>query len=118
MAQDFFFKLFAREFLTSKEVRELSLQDQAILLRLWCACCLEGSIPSDLEELSMLTGVKQTFLVSFERSLQRPFERFFKQTPEGGYYSPRMEKERERNQRVRDSASKAGRASGQARKKG
>ena len=117
MAQDFFFKLFAREFLTSREVRELSLQDQAILLRLWCVCCLEGTIPSDLEDLSLLCGVKPTLLRSFERSLQRPFERFFKRSPEGDLYSPRMERERERNQRVRESAANAGRASWEARRK-
>ena len=117
MAQDFFFKLFAREFLGSKEVRELSLQDQGILLRIWCVCCLEGAIPSDPEELSLLCGIKPALIRSFERSLQRPFERFFRRTPDGMLFSPRMERERERNQKVRDAASKAGRASGEARKR-
>lgn len=116
MAQDFYFKLFAREFLTSKEVRDLSLQDQAILLRLWCVCCLDGAIPSDLEELSLVCGVKASLLRSFERSLQRPFERFFQRDATGSLFSPRMERERERNEKVREGASKAGRASALARK--
>lgn len=117
MAQDFFFKLFAREFLLSREIRELSLQDQAILLRLWCVCCLEGSLPTDLEELSMLSGVKQSFLRSFERSLAKPFERFFRRTQDGRFFSPRMERERERTQRISAAGAKAGRASAEARRK-
>lgn len=116
MPQDFYFKFFAREFLTSKEVRELSLEHQAVLIRLWCVCCLEGVLPTDLEELSIVSGVKQTLLRSFERSLQQPFQRFFQRDANGSMFSPRMERERERNQKVRESASNAGRASAEARK--
>lgn len=116
MPKDFYFKFFAREFLLSKEIRELSLEHQGILVRLWSVCCLDGTIPSDLEELSLVCGVKHSLLRSFERSLQRPFERFFQQTPSGAYFSPRMEREREHNQAIREKASKAGRASVKARK--
>lgn len=116
MAQDFYFKLFAREFITSKDIRDLSLEEQAILLRLWCACCLYGAIPTDMDELSLVCGVKPSSLRSFERSLQRPFERFFQPDNQGNLFSPRMERERERNEKVRESAAKAGRASAEARK--
>ena len=111
--KDFFFKFFAREFLTSKEVRELSLEDQAILVRLWCVCCLEGVLPEDLEELSMASGVKQMFLHKFEHL----FEQFFKRGDTGHRFSPRMERERERTRRTSDARSEAGKASGEARRR-
>jgi len=113
MAQDFYFKFFAREFLTSKEVRVLSLEDQAILIRLWCVCCLEGVLPEDLEELSMASGVKQVFLQKFEHL----FEQFFKRDETGHRFSPRMEREREKSNKTREARSEAGKASGAARRR-
>lgn len=104
--KDFYFKLFAREYLTSGEVRALPLEAQGILPRLWCVCCLEGSMPADLEELSIAAGVKVSHLRSHMRSLMR----FFCEGPDGQLFSRRMEREREARLKVSAGAVKAAKA--------
>ncbi len=104
--KDFYFKLFAREYLTSGEIRELPLEAQGILPRLWSVCCLEGSMPADLEDLSIAAGVKVSHLRSHMRSLMR----FFCEGEDGRLFSRRMERERNARLRVSEGASKAAKA--------
>lgn len=101
--KDFYFKFFAREYLTSGDVRELPLEAQGILPRLWCVCCLDGSIPLDLEDLSIASGVKLTHLRTHMRTLLP----FFYEGEDGRLYSRRMEKERATRIKVSAAASKA-----------
>lgn len=104
--KDFYFKLFAREYLTSGEIRELPLEAQGILPRLWSVCCLEGSMPADLEDLSIAAGVKLTHLRTHLPALMR----FFCAGADGRLFSRRMEQERESRQKVSAGASKAAKA--------
>lgn len=111
MGTDFFFKLFAREYLTSREVRSLSLEQQGVLLRLWCVCCLEGSLPNDLEEIAAATGLKYSQF----HLLEAPLMQFFKLGEDKRWHSRRMEAEQHRNHRVREARSRAGKESGRVR---
>lgn len=104
--KDFYYKLFAREYLTSGEVRSLPLEAQGILPRLWCVCCLEGSMPEDLEELSCAAGVKLSHLRTHMHSLLG----FFCAGAPGRLVSRRMERERAARIKASDGASKAAKA--------
>lgn len=125
--KEFYFKMFAREYLTSGEVRGLHLEAQGILPRLWCVCCLEGSIPADLEELSIAAGVRLSALQSHMPALMQFFhanadagddanadanasENASETHMRGRLYSRRMERERANRQKVSDGASKAAKA--------
>ena len=121
--KEFYFKMFAREYLTSGEVRGLHLEAQGILPRLWCVCCLEGSIPADLEDLSLAAGVKLSALQTHMPALMQFFyapadanadanasENASETHMRGRLYSRRMERERANRQKVSDGASKAAKA--------
>lgn len=101
--KDFYFKLFAREYLTDGEVRALPLAAQAILVRMWCVCCLDGSLPADAEDLAAACGVKQSDMRTHMRSVVR----FFFVGDDGRPFSRRMNKEREARLKTLSGAVKA-----------
>lgn len=52
------FKLYGSEYLSDAKVQRLSLAGQGMLLRLWCYCSMDGTIPADTEELSDLLNLR------------------------------------------------------------
>ena len=111
-SKDFYFKLFAREYLTDGDLRYIPMAAQGIVVRLWCVCCLDGAMPGDLEMLSLASGVQQTLLQTY----QREWQQFFSEGPDGRLFSRRMESEREARLRVKSSTTNAGKASAAKRK--
>jgi len=103
---DFYFKFFAREFLTDGEIRLLPLEAQAILVRLWCICCLDGFVPVDLEEMSIAIGVRISRLEVHLPALMQ----FFELQGNSRLVSLRMERERAARLRTSAGASKAAKA--------
>ena len=52
------FKFWATDYLCDPDVDELSLEEQGLLVRMWCVCSQRGSIPGDPEEIARLTRCK------------------------------------------------------------
>lgn len=50
------FKLYPKQFLTDSKVKMLTREHRSILIDLWCYCSEDGSVPSDLDDLSRLIG--------------------------------------------------------------
>ena len=103
MPQDFYFKMFAREYLTDSEIRSLPLEAQGLLIRMWCSCCLDGHLPPDLEDMAVAIGAK----VSQMRTHMPLLVRFFCADGSGNLVSDRMERERVKRSIISKGASKA-----------
>lgn len=103
------FKLFPRDFLTDSKVKLLSREHRSILLDLWCYCAMDGSIPNDAEALSRILGES---ISTTKKTLEKL--RVFFIEEDGKLYSKRLRGEseayEEKCKRLRESASKGGRA--------
>lgn len=89
----FWFKFFASDFLNDPDVDNLPLEAQAILVRMWCALWIHGSLPGDVEELARKCLVR---LGPMQMHLQSLMQFFVKQR-DGTYISERQERERQRS---------------------
>ena len=99
MAKEPWFKLWASDYLCDSDVQKLPLEAQGLLLRMWCACHIDGCIPSDPEELAVLIRCKlQSVLLSY------PLCKQFFELRGGMLYSPRMEREKEKSAIARANA--------------
>lgn len=99
MAKQPWFKLFSADFLTDPDLDKTPLAAQSVIVRMWCVCNIEGSIPRDPEEIARLTRCKLSDISQCESH----FETFFV-SHNGSYRSKRMEREKEKSQKARDSA--------------
>jgi uncharacterized protein YdaU (DUF1376 family) len=87
------FKFFPADHLTDPDVDKLSLEAQAILIRMWSVVWLEGSIPGDVEELARKCKVRSAVMQMHFLALMP----FFVPQADGTYGSERVEKERQRS---------------------
>ena len=104
------FKFFGSEYLLDADVDSLPLEAQGILVRLWCLCSRDGVIPDDPKTLARRVAVEFSTMRKHWESLRKFFD-----VQEDGLHSSRMEDEskqyEEKCQKLRDRASKAGKAS-------
>ncbi|MBS1729836.1 MAG: DUF1376 domain-containing protein [Bacteroidetes bacterium] len=105
------FKLYPADYLLDAKVDALPLEAQGILIRLWCLCARDGSIPRDVAVLARRSGVA----VSVLRKHWPILLAFFEERGEESLVSPRLEFEilrySEKVERLHLRAVKAGKAS-------
>jgi hypothetical protein len=103
MADDFWFKFYAREFLTDRKIDRLSDGAVALLVRVWCVCCTDGDAPRDGEELARRT--MRRYDPAFVNNLAEILSFF--EVRGDRLVSPRMERERWLSERGRKGAKAA-----------
>jgi uncharacterized protein YdaU (DUF1376 family) len=96
MASEPWFKFYAADYLTDPDVDDLSLEAQAILLRIWCVCNLEGSAPANPKELARKTRLDADTVAKYESELALFFD-----SRDGRLHSPRMEEEKRKSEGAR-----------------
>lgn len=64
MMPDPWFKFYSTEFLLDARVNGLTLQEQAIVVRMWCVCHQTGALPDDPLAMARLIGVSPKTLRS------------------------------------------------------
>ena len=101
MAREPWFKFWAADYLTDPDVYRLSLSAQGLLLRMWCACWIHGSLPDDIEEVACLVQIK-TSIVSIDYSIVKTF--FVER--DGRLFSARMERAKEKSEAARESVNR------------
>lgn len=107
MAKDFWFSFIATDYLNDPDVDRLPLDAQAILTRMWCVCCIEGSIPNDTEEIARKCKVRAEMV----RTHMPALVRFFYESSCGILKSHRLDREMKRQ----GDRSRAGAVAAQAR---
>ena len=95
------FKLFASDFLLDGKVDDLPLEAQAILVKMWCLCHIEGSSPAQPEEIARKTRIAVEKVAEHFEKLRAFFE-----IRCGRLYSHRMEAERQKSEAARESANR------------
>jgi hypothetical protein len=99
MSKEPWFKFWAADYLTDPDVQKLPFEAQGLLLRMWCACHIDGSIPAEPEELSVLIRSKlHSVLLSY------PLCKPFFELHDGMLFSPRMEREKKKSEQARVNA--------------
>jgi uncharacterized protein YdaU (DUF1376 family) len=99
MSRTPWFKFWAADYLCDSDVQKLPLEAQGMLLRMWCACHIDGSLPSDPEELAVLIRCKLKSVLQSYPLCQQFFE-----LRDGRLYSPRMEREKAKSDIARANA--------------
>lgn len=107
------FKVYPADYLLDSKVDALALEAQGILVRLWCLCARDGSIPNDPGILARRAGVDA-------KAMRRHWEAllpFFQEEQDGSLFSVRLRKEQEEYQSLIDRR-KAGAAATNAKRWG
>jgi uncharacterized protein YdaU (DUF1376 family) len=93
------FKFFAGDFLLDPDVDSMPREAEALLVRMWCICHLEGSCPADPEELARKTRCTLQYVLHCKPHCDPFFD-----LKDGRLYSRRMEEERRRSEQARANA--------------
>lgn len=103
MASEPWFKFYAADYLLDARVDSLSLEAQAILLRLWCLCHIEGFCPAEPSEIARKSRLTTEQISRHLSSLVSFFEE-----RDGRLYSHRMEAEKLKSETARRNGQKRG----------
>jgi hypothetical protein len=103
MAREPWFKFFAADYLLDPAVDELSLEAQAVLLRMWCICHIEGSCPVDVEQIARKTRLPFEAVARHRERVAPFFE-----ARDGHLFSRRMEEEKRRSEIAQRGGNKRG----------
>lgn len=103
MAKEPWFKFFAADYLLDPAVDALPLEAQAVLLRKWCICHIEGSCPADPEQIARKTRLPLETVANYLECLAPFFE-----ARDGRLYSRRMEEEKRKSETARRGGNKRG----------
>lgn len=103
MASEPWFKFYAADFLVDAAVDSLPLEAQAILLRMWCLCHIDGSCPAEPKEIARKTRLSVESVVEHLEELSRFFD-----LRDGRLYSRRMEVEKAKSETARRNGQKRG----------
>lgn len=95
------FKLWAIDYLCDPDVDKLSLEEQGLLVRMWCVCSQQGNIPHDPEEIARLTRCKLQSVLKCYPQCKKLFE-----LRQGSMISARMEQEKAKSELARVNAEK------------
>jgi uncharacterized protein YdaU (DUF1376 family) len=103
MAKEPWFKFFAADYLLDPAVDALPLEAQAVLLRMWCLCHIEGFCPADAEQIARKVRLPLEQITRHWQSLTPFFE-----VRGGKLYSFRMEEEKRKSEIARRAGNKRG----------
>jgi hypothetical protein len=101
MAENPWFKFWARDFLTDPDVDNTPDSAMLLAIKMWCVCCIEGSCPAEPEEISRKTRVPLHRVLNCVPYYQPYFEE-----RDGRLYSRRMEKEKAKSALARANVQK------------
>ena len=90
------FKFWAADYICNRDVQNLSLEAQGLLVRMWCICHIDGSLPADEEELSILLRCKRQCVSQCYWQCKPFFE-----LRGDRLISPRMEREKAKSELAR-----------------
>ena len=102
--KDFWFKFFAKDYLLDLDVQSLPLPAQAILVRIWCVCCIHGSVPAALDKMAAGILLTESEVAPYYQAVVAFFQR-----KGDRLISVRMEQERRARLKTSEGASKAAR---------
>lgn len=111
------FPLYPKDWLSDQNVLDMSDAEQGLYFRMICLCWLDGSVPSDPEEL------RRKLRPTNDREWQRQCPRIlkcFKRVRKGSkrMLHPRVERERAAQEKYRNAKSRAGLAGAKKRWQG
>lgn len=95
------FKFYAADYLVDPDVDSIPREAEALLIRMWCICHIEGSCPADTEELARKTRCSLQYVLQCKRHCEPLFE-----LQDGRLYSHRMEAEKQRSKQASENANK------------
>jgi uncharacterized protein YdaU (DUF1376 family) len=101
MAENPWFKFWARDFLTDPHVDNTPDSAMLLAIKMWCVCCIEGSCPADPEEIARKTRVPLHRVTN-----SMPYCQPFFELRSGRLYSKRMEKEKAKSELAKQNAEK------------
>ena len=95
------FKLYGSDYLLDPDVDSMPREAEALLIRMWCICHIEGSCPADAEELARKTRCSLQYVLQCKRHCEPLFE-----LQDERFYSHRMEAEKQRSKQASENANK------------
>lgn len=98
MSQLPWFKFFSSDYLTDSKVDEMPREAEGLLVRMWCVCANRGHIPADPAEIARLTYCDSKYVSKYVSYCVAFFE-----MREGKFFSHRMERERLKSEKARQS---------------
>lgn len=104
------FKFYAADF--AMDTRRLTAEQVGAYTRLLCDAWVNGSVPIDQGELSLIAGVPRA---RFRSAVWPALEHYWRSDGNGGFVNPRLETERQKQKDFRDRKSAAGTAGAKAR---
>lgn len=96
MSKSPWFKFYCSDYLLDEKVSKLSFEAQGILVRIWCGLWIHGSLPADLDQLSLRIQVPVLLLQKHMQNLMQMLHK----DADGLLYSERMDHERERSDHI------------------
>jgi len=103
MANQPWFKLYATDYLLDSRVDSLPLEAQAVLVRMWCLCNIDGCCPSEIEEIARKARLSVQVVAGYVEQLLPFFD-----VRNGRLYSLRMEEEKRKSEAAQQGARKRG----------
>jgi uncharacterized protein YdaU (DUF1376 family) len=89
------FKLYASDYLVDAGIDSMPREAEALLVRMWCICHIEGSCPNDPGELARKTRCDLQYVLQCKPHCDPLFD-----LRNGRLYSKRMEAERKRSKQA------------------
>src|SRR4029077_3647609 len=89
------FKLYASDYLVDAGIDSMPREAEALLVRMWCICHIEGSCPNDPGELARKTRCDLQYVLQCKPHCDPLFD-----LRNGKLYSKRMEAERKRSKQA------------------
>jgi uncharacterized protein YdaU (DUF1376 family) len=99
MAEQPWFKFYASDYLLDPDVDAMPREAEALLIRMWCICHREGSCPADAETLARKALCNLQYVSQYKPHCEAFFE-----LQDGRFYSRRMQEEKRRSEKARNSA--------------
>lgn len=89
------FKLYASDYLVDAGIDSMPREAEALLIRMWCICHIEGSCPNDPGELARKTRCALQYVLQCKQHCDPLFD-----LRDGRLYSKRMEAEKKRSKQA------------------
>lgn len=106
------FQFYPGDFLSDKNTALMTPEEIGAYVLLMCYCWKEGSLNDDMEEMALLSRMdKEAFKSSWEKRISSCFI----MNDHGEWVHPRLEKERQKQQKYRQKKAEAGRKGAQSR---
>jgi uncharacterized protein YdaU (DUF1376 family) len=96
MAEQPWFKFYATDYLLDPDVDSIPLEAQAVLLRMWCLCNIDGFCPVEPEEIARKARLSFQVVAKHSEQLTPFFE-----LRDGRLYSRRMQEEKRKSESAR-----------------